>query len=245
MRKKLAALLALCLTLSLTTLPAWAELSLEDGKELLQTYYVHEIPEDVLNRDTLEEILDGLGDPYTFYMTGEEYKRFQDQVNGETLVGVGLALSMEASKTEEGILITTVLPKSPAEQAGLVAGDRIMAVNGQTVHQGDDLSGVLRGEAGTEVVLDVLKKVSQSRQTITLVRQEVHVPTASYELVQDAGWMDLLSFGLDTTDIMEEAMDSMQEQAALWVVDLRENLGGLSQAGANASALFTESRPMF
>lgn len=245
MRKKLAALLALCLTLSLTTLPAWAELSLEDGRELLQTYYVQEISEDILNRDTLDEILDGLGDPYTFHMTGEEYKRFQDRVNGETLVGVGLALSVEVSKTDEGVLITTVLPKSPAEQAGLVAGDRIMAVNGQTVQQGDDLSKVLRGEAGTEVVLDVLKKTDQTRQTLTLVRQEVHVPTASYELIRDAGWMELLSFGLDTTDIMEEAMNSMQEQAALWVVDLRENLGGLSQAGANASALFTDSRPMF
>lgn len=245
MRKKLAALLAVCLTLSLTTLPAWAELSLEDGRELLQTYYVQEIPEDVLNRDTLEEILDGLGDPYTFHMTGEEYKHFQDQVNGETLVGVGLALSMETSKSEEGVLITNVLPKSPAEQAGLAAGDRIMAVNGQTVRQGDDLSVVLRGEAGTEVVLDVLKKAGQTRQTLTLVRQEVHVPTASYELVQDAGWMELLSFGLDTTDIMEEAMTSMRDETALWAVDLRENLGGLSQASANASALFTGRRPMF
>lgn len=245
MRRKLAALLALCMAFSLTAMPTWAKLSVEDGRNLLQEYYVQEIPEEILNRPTLEEILDGLGDPYTFYMTGEEYNRFQNLVNGETLVGVGLALSLEASEAEQGVLVLSVLPKSPAEQAGLQTGDRIMAVNGQTVRQGDDLTTMLRGEAGTEVVLEVLKKGDQTRQTVTLVRQEVHVPTTTYDSVRDAGWIDVLSFGLDTADVMEEAMTTMQEKAALWVVDLRENLGGISQVGAKASALFTDTRPMF
>lgn len=245
MRKKLAALLALCLTLSLTTVPAWAELSLEDGRQLLQTYYVQEIPEEVLNRPSLEEILDGLGDPYTFYMTGEEYQHFQDEVNGETLVGVGLALSLDASDTKEGVQILSVLPKSPAERAGLQTGDRIITIDGQVVQQGEDFSAMLRGEAGTEVVLEVLKKVDQTRQTISLIRQEVHVPTAAYEPVRDAGWIDVRSFGLDTADVMKEGMTELQEQAALWVVDLRENLGGISQVGAETSALFTDARPMF
>lgn len=244
MKKKLAALVALCLTLSMTAMPAGAELSLEDGRQLLQTYYVREIPPEILNRPTLGEVLDGLGDPYTFYMTGEEYKGFLDMVNGEKLVGIGVALSTAEDVGENGARIMSVLPKSPAEEAGLQVGDWITAVNGQPVKQIGDMSAVLRGEVGTEVVLDVLKKDSQDRQTVTLTRQEVHVPVTVYKTVRDAGWINVLSFGLDAADVMAEGMDAMKDKAALWVVDLRDNPGGISQISTKASALFTDYRPM-
>ena len=133
MKKKLAALLALCLTLTLTVLPA-AALEAEDAKQLLAQYYVDGVPEDVMELDSLEEILEALDDPYTTYMSAEEYQKFLSAVNGETVVGIGVSVQ---NAFDNGFRIMSILPDSPALEAGLEAGDRIIAVDGQTLTESE------------------------------------------------------------------------------------------------------------
>ena len=88
MKKLLSSLLALTMALSLAVLPASA-LELEEAKELLAVHYVDGVPPEVLELDSLDAILEAIGDPYTFYMTPEQYNAFNQSVNGQTVVGIG------------------------------------------------------------------------------------------------------------------------------------------------------------
>ena len=115
MKKKLAGLLALCLTLTLSVLPA-AALELEDAKQLLQEHYVDGVPEEVLSLDSLDEILEALNDPYTVYYTAEEYESFLSSVNGESVVGIGVSVQ---NAFDNGFQILSILPDSPALEVGL------------------------------------------------------------------------------------------------------------------------------
>ena len=75
MKKLLSSLLALCLTLSLAALPASA-LELDEAKELLAVHYVEGVPPEVLELDSLDAVLEAINDPYTYYMTAEQYQSF-------------------------------------------------------------------------------------------------------------------------------------------------------------------------
>lgn len=241
MKKKLAALLALCLTLSTTVFSVGAALSVEDARTLLDTYYVDKIPREILEQSTLKEILEDLGDPYTQYMTAEDMKNMLDQVNGEKLVGIGVSVGGEDQ--EAGVLIMSVLPHSPAEEAGLQAGDRVMAVDGVAVDTKDEVRNRIAGPEGDPVEVEILRAEDGSRRSYTMVRREVQVPTASYRMVGNAGYIDCLSFG-DTTDAtMLEALTKLGEDARLWMLDLRSNPGGTAGSVAACTGLFTTRKP--
>ena len=167
MKKKLSLLLALCLTLSLSALPA-AALTTEQAKDLLQRYYVDEIPQSILDLDNLDDILSALGDPYTFYMSAEEYQGFLTSVNGSSVVGIGISLQ---STFNNGFRVMSVLPDSPALKAGLQAGDRIIAVNGVRMKAGMDAKTYISGEAGTSVTVTVIRQEDDAQRDYTMERQ--------------------------------------------------------------------------
>ena len=91
MKKIISRLLALGLTLSLAVAPA-AALDLDTAKDLLDTYYVEGVPDEVLAMDSLDEILEALGDPYTYYMDSDQYQNFLESVNGQVVVGIGVSI---------------------------------------------------------------------------------------------------------------------------------------------------------
>ena len=160
-------LLSLSLALGLCVLPASA-LETDDLKTLLQTYYVDQIPENVLEQDTVQTVLDALNDPYTTYMTAEEYQSFLNQVDGETVVGIGVSIQTTVS---DGVQILSVLDGSPAQEAGLSAGDRILSVDGVPLEPGMDPSSLIRGEAGTQTTLTVRLHSTGKTRDFTLERQ--------------------------------------------------------------------------
>ena len=135
----LPGLLSTALTLSLCALPASA-LETEDTRMLLETYYVDEIPQEILNLDSTEAILEALNDPYTVYMSAEEYQAFLNQVDGETVVGIGVSIQ---NAVDDGVQILSILDNSPAQEAGLSAGDRILAVDGVPLTAGMDPSTLI------------------------------------------------------------------------------------------------------
>ena len=219
----LPGVVSLTLALSLCTLPS-AALEVEDTRALLEAYYVDEIPESILNLDSTQAILDALGDPYTVYMTAEEYQRFLNQVDGETVVGIGVSVS---NAIDNGMQILSVLDGSPAQEAGLTAGDRIMAVDGVPLESGMDAASLIRGEAGTSVTLTIRLQSSGEVKDFTLERQAVTIPIVTYELVDgDVGYINCESFGSSTSDTFQQALEEMGDDANLWVVDLRSNPGG-------------------
>lgn len=240
MKKKLAFLLALVLTLSLSALPASA-LEPEDAKELLRQHYVDEIPEEILALDSLDEILAALNDPYTVYMSAEEYGQFLSSVNGETVVGIGVSIQ---NAYDNGFQIMSVLPDSPALEAGLEAGDRIIAVNGTALTDGSDVRSLIAGEEGTSVTITVIRQADGSRKDYTLVRRAVVIPIVSYEQLGDAGIIDCTSFGSSTAETVQEALETLDKEVSVWIMDLRSNPGGTSNAAAGSAGLFVGSEIM-
>lgn len=236
MRKKLAAaLLALGLTISLTATPA-AALTLEDAKALLQQYYVDEIPEGLLESDSLEEILAALGDPYTSYMPAEEYQAFLDLVNGSSVVGIGVSVR---STFEDGYPIVSILPNSPALEAGLEAGDRIIAVDGISLTADMNIVDMITGESGTAVTVTVIRQSDGQQVDYTLTRRTVSVPIVTYSRAGNAGFIDCSSFGDTTASTIQEALLALDEDVTVWIMDLRSNPGGTDQAATLSAGLFS------
>lgn len=235
MKKLLSSLLTLCLALSLAAAPASA-LELEEARELLALHYVDGVPSEVLELDSVDAILEALGDPYTFYMTPEQYELFNQSVNGQVVVGIGATVE---NIFNDGYRVMSVLPASPAMEAGIQAGDILAAVEGNELTAEDDPRTWTLGEEGTSVTVTVLR--DGQRLEITLTRRAIVIPIITHELVEGAGYIECISFGESTAKGFEDALTKLEEQAAVWIVDLRTNPGGDSGATAASAGLFTGS----
>ena len=235
-RKLLSALLALSLTFSLSAAPA-AALTLDEARQLLRDHYVDQIPESILSLDSLDEILEALGDPYTYYMTAEQYQQFTDSVNGETLVGVGITVQ---TAYDDGFLVLSILPNSPAKEAGLQAGDRIIAVDGVEMTATTDVRSAVTGKEGSTVTLTIRRSDGQVKE-FTMQRRAVVIPIVTYDKEGNAGVIECISFGDSTGDTIEEALTALEPDVAAWIMDLRSNPGGDADAAAVSAGLFVGS----
>ena len=235
-RKLLSALLALSLTFSLSAAPA-AALTLDEAKQLLRDHYVDQIPESILSLDSLDEILEALGDPYTYYMTAEQYQQFTSSVNGETLVGVGITVQ---TAYDDGFLVLSILPNSPAKEAGLQAGDRIIAVDGVEMTATTDVRSAVTGKEGSTVTLTIRRADGQVKD-FTMQRRAVVIPIVTYDKEGSAGVIECISFGDSTGDTIEEALTTLEPEVSAWIMDLRSNPGGDADAAAVSAGLFVGS----
>ena len=210
-------------------------LTTDDLKTLLQEYYIDEVSDAALSQDTIEAVLKTLGDPYTRYMAEEEYQALIDSMSDQEISGIGI----NASVVEEGLLIVLPHEGSPAQKAGLLAGDIILAVDGKSAagQPGETVTQWLRGEAGTQVTIDVLRE-DGSRQKYTITRAILVIPsTTSQTLLGRVGYIDCATFGGTTQAHFLEAMEK-EKAANIWMVDLRRNLGGDVNATAQSLGVF-------
>ena len=232
MKKAISSLLALCMALSLAVLPASA-LELEDAKQLLAAYYVDGVSDEILELDSLDAILEAIGDPYTFYMTPEQYQSFNQSVNGQTVVGIGATVE---TAFDGGYRIMSVLPESPALEAGILPGDILTAVDGVPLSADVDPRVPIVGEEGTPLTL-TLNRNGQILE-FSLVRRAVNIPIVTYEQTDSAGVIDCISFGATTASSIQEALEELEDDIAVWIMDLRSNPGGDSGATAASASLF-------
>lgn len=234
MKKHLCRLLAAVCAAALLLSPASA-LTVEQAVELLEAYYVDDLPQAAYRATTLDELFQALGDPYTYYMSAEEYQAFIGSVEGESMVGIGVAIQY----TDAGILITRIIPGGTAEEAGLKAGDTIVSIDGAPCVPGQE-SDVNRitGEEDTRVTLEVLHAGGQ-RQQYTLARRAFTVPTTTVTMLEDGPAYILCdSFGSTTGSAFTEGIEKYDGQTDLWLVDIRSNTGGLIDAARETSGAF-------
>ena len=219
---------ALTLTLTLALSPVAGAITVDEAREMLREFYIDEIPEEILSLPTIDEITTALGDPYTYYMTAEEYASFQNELNGANVVGIGVAVE----NTADGLLVTSVAPDSPGAKAGLKAGDLIVAADGVTVQEAGSanaLAGLVAGEEGTQVTITLIRE--EQELSLTMTREPVVFPTVTGEVVDDhIGWLHCSSFGTDTGEDFRTYIQAEDEAADRWVVDLRGNPGGSATA---------------
>lgn len=227
-----AALAALCMLAT----PAWA-LTVEQARELLQENYVDVIDPEVLDKPTVDELLAALGDPYTEYMDPREYADFLASMEDETLCGIGAT----STQGEGGLLIEEVMEGSPAQAAGLEPGDVMVAVDGVSLADMDLEQAVelIRGEEGTKVQITYLRQGRGQRRSVTLTRAAIVLPATTGRVLEGGvGYIDCDTWGADTLGHFRDLMDEMEPQVGCWLIDLRDNPGGRTDAAAQTAGLF-------
>lgn len=167
-------------------------------------------------------------------MTPEQYQSFNQSVNGRTVVGIGATVE---TAYDGGYRVMSVLPDSPALEAGIQPGDILTAVDGVPTSPDVDPRVPVTGEEGTVVTLTV----NRNGQVLefTLTRRAVNIPIVTYEQVGSAGVIDCISFGATTAQSIQEAIRELDGDTAVWIMDLRANPGGDSGATATSASLFT------
>ncbi len=234
---------------------------------LCETYA--RIKSDFVDDVTDEELVDGavrgmiefgLEDPYSGYLPPEQYGSALDDLSGE-FSGIGAEVGMENLDDPEDLASCTVvsstcamvivapLDGSPAEAAGLRAGDHILAIDG-TSTIGESVSSlvfVVRGEAGTDVTLSIRRGTDE--MDITVTRAVINLQEVRSESLDDGiGYIRLTSFTDRATDLFRDALQSLLDDGATGIVfDLRGNPGGYivaaqgiaSQFAAEGELLFT------
>ena len=194
-------------------------------EDLIETSYYTDVDRDALYEGMYKGLFAGLQDPYSYYMNAEEYEDLKISTSGE-FFGVGLTLSVG----EDGMIqVMASMKESPAEQAGIQAGDRIVKVDGVTYAgtQLDEAVQNMRGTEGTSVTLTVLR--GNTEMEYTLVRKKILVPSVKSELLDNhIAYIQITSFESHTADDFKEALRKMEQSGARGViVDLRGNPGGL------------------
>lgn len=222
MKRYLSRLAAAALALVLLTAPASA-LSVSQALELLEDNFYYDIPDEAYQAQTMDELVNLLGDPYTQYLTAEQYAMFLDMVEDTVdVVGIGV----EINYTEEGFLIKKTLSGGSAEEAGLQPDDLIVAVDGTScAPAGQEHRQLLLGEEGSRVTVTVLR--DGGTQDYTLTRRAVYIPNTQISLLEGGvGYVDCNSFGQDTDELLAQGLKQYDSQVDCWLVDLRDNGGG-------------------
>lgn len=215
---------------------------LEEVRQTLLRRYYQDLDEDELVLGAIRGMTGSIGDPYTFYYTPEEMTRTNENQAG-MYHGIGTLLQNSADGTIE---IIRVYPDSPAEAAGLRAGDVILSVDGEAVSGADgrsynDAVNRMRGEDGTPVALSVLR--DGETLTFTVVRGDVSISYASWRVLPGSiGYISLAQFTGDASEGFHQAIAEFREaKVAGLVIDLRNNPGGfLDQAVSIADAILPQ-----
>jgi carboxyl-terminal processing protease len=190
----------------------------------------------------LKGMVDSLGDTgHSVFLTPEEYQAFQISLNA-TVAGIGVLISASTGV----IVVNRVLAGSPAEAAGVKAGDQITAVDGistagMTI---DELGSKVRGAKGTKVTITVVRSGSTTPIDFTITRAQVSVPLVSWGIVPGTHIADvsLIEFSTGASDQLQTAIDQARNAGATsMVLDLRGNPGGYaSEATSVASEFLTD-----
>jgi carboxyl-terminal processing protease len=179
-----------------------------------------------------------LHDPYTELFSPQEGEEFARGTNGR-YGGTGMLLGEE---DERVVTVQRVFPNTPAYDAGVQEGDRIVAI-GDTSTTGWGLSKVterLRGTPGSKVIVSFTRPAVLQPIRLTFTRREVHVPAVPFATVIDGvGYIPLQTFNENATEEVEDAAKRLiADGAKSFVLDLRDNGGGIVEQALAVSTLF-------
>ncbi|MGL5059943.1 MAG: carboxyl-terminal processing protease CtpA [Microcoleus sp.] len=194
----------------------------------------------------IQGMLANLDDPFTRLLKPEQYRSLQVNTSGE-LTGVGLQIAIDPQTNE--LTVVAPLAGSPADRAGIQPLDRIVKIDGTPTSELtlDEAATRMRGRAGTSVTLTVEREGTDAAREIQLVRDRIELNPV-YAQMQSGpdniplGYIRLTQFSANATAEVTRAIDSLEKQgAAAYILDLRNNPGGLLQAGIEIARLWLDS----
>lgn len=213
----------------------------------IRSAYVEDVDDRTLFESAIRGMLDDL-DPHSAYLAGREYSDLQEATTG-SFGGVGLEVSIE----ENEVLVISPLDDTPAQRAGVLAGDVILEIDGEAVG-GPTLLPTLeamRGEPGSPVMLKVRRAELTDPVEFELVRDIIEVASVSEELLEPGfGYIRISQFQSRTGPDLEQALGRLLEQNGGRldgiVLDLRNNPGGVLQASVQVvDSFLSEGRIVY
>ena len=213
--------------------------SVEAVYDKLRTEYDGKLDQATLMDGLKEGLAQATGDPFTEYFNSKDAKDFNDELNG-SFTGIGAELGKNA---DGNIEIISPIAGFPADKAGLKAKDVIAEINGENAATTtvNDAVKKIRGEAGTNVKLKVIRNKSQSLD-FDITRAVINIPSVKDEITADnIGIMTISRFGSDTADLARKAAEKFKAANVKGVVlDLRGDPGGLLDAAESVSSLWLD-----
>jgi len=202
-------------------------------------------------------MLAGLGDPYTTYLTADAIRALDEELKGGNFDGIGVFIGKDP---KTGAVVVDPIEGNPAIKAGVRTADAIIAVNDQPVAGKplDEVEQLIRGPRGTVVALRVKHLrpcpkpgtacppvYSNEVATIDVTRDVVHVPSVRAKMENGYSYVRLGDFGSTSADEVKSAFLAAKAKGAKgYILDLRNNGGGLLDAAVDVSSLFIPSGPI-
>lgn len=208
--------------------------TLERLYQYVEKNYLYDIDYDAVYEAMATALFNTLGDKYSYYVKAEKAEDYGDDVKG-SYGGLGLYFSKSYVQYQDPedertlyAVISQAFPDTPCSRAGLMTGDLITEINGQSVVEleASDCAKLMKGNPGTTVSLTI--KRGASVFTIDLVREIVTVPTVVYEMIDsDNAYLRILEFSRGTYRSISDALDKLSAKGMQkLIIDLRNNPGG-------------------
>lgn len=196
-------------------------------EEMIDEYYLEDAQESALEQGVYKGMIEALKDPYSTYYSQEELEELQNKTQG-IYYGIGARVGIDADTQLPRI--ASVIEGTPAQEAGLMAGDLLYEVDGTCV-QGMDLNSavaLVKGDEGTIVHLTVIREGETDYLEFDVERRKLENETVTYEMMEDGiGYIQIQEFDDVTVDQFSEALDACRGEGMQGLIlDLRGNPGG-------------------
>lgn len=205
----------------------------------IKSFYYKDVSTEKLIQGALRGIVDSLDDPYSSYLTPQEFQAYQEMALGK-YEGVGLEIGSKNNK----IVVIAPIEGTPAYKAGIKADDQILKINntptqGMTVQKAVSL---IRGNEGTSVKLATYRPSTKTTTPYTLIREFIQFIDVTSKVVdENLGYVKLRGFNMETGNNARKAVKELLDKKVKGIIlDLRNNPGGLLNISVNVASIFIE-----
>lgn len=211
----------------------------------VQENYVDEVSTEVLLEGALDGLFESLGDRYSEYLDSDEMRSMSDTTQGE-FSGVGMYISKQVVDEGQQAFVEIVAPieDTPAFRAGILAGDILTAIEGESTADMDieTVVGKLRGPSNTDVRITI-RRGGAAGFDVVLTRSPIEIPTVKYDFIESQGesygYLRISQFTPQTNSRTIEALTQFRlEEVSAIIIDLRFNPGGLLSGVVDVADLF-------
>ncbi|MEW6459235.1 MAG: S41 family peptidase [Bacillota bacterium] len=210
---------------------------------LVHAEYLEATDSERMIEGAIRGVVEALDDPYSVYLEPETYARFMEQVIKGSFGGIGILVGYR----DEGLTVIRPYEGTPAAEAGLRAGDVILAVDGKDTQEMDLETAVMlmRGEVGTQVRLTIRRDGHGEPLEFPVVRRQIQVPTVEGELKDGGiGYVVISQFTEKTGGELAYLLNSFKSGLRGLILDLRDNPGGDLMAAVEVADLFLGDGPI-